>query len=310
MSHDNVEDLIALARRHELSEPEVRRLQMVLKTSESARALHEVGASFDKAPTTRPGDDELLTRVTARMKQGLAAKPTFDGRKRPQRWLIGTLALLATAAAAAAASVVGVALLAPGEHPSQALTPGPGSAGEEQPSTPTAAPTTAHNGPSEHARSNVPAKVRVEQVTGSAPVEPASSSATRRSGQRLASAQTAQGVFKAGNAARKSGKPDSALATYRQLQQAFPKSAEARLSYVLSGQLLLAMGKAQAALPQFDTYLRSGAPGGLAEEALWGKAQALSRLGRAGEERQVWRTLLQRFPKSVYAATARQRLER
>jgi hypothetical protein len=79
---------------------------------------------------------------------------------------------------------------------------------------------------------------------------------------------------------------------------------------VLSGRLLLSQGRASQALWQFEGYLRGGSTGGLGEEALWGKAQALSTLGRNAEERQVWRTLLERYPESVYAPTARRHLNR
>ena len=71
------------------------------------------------------------------------------------------------------------------------------------------------------------------------------------------------------------------------------------------GRLLLAQNAPQAALAHFSRYR-----GPLAEEALLGRAQALAALGRSDEERSAWRELLDRFPKSVYAARARSRLGR
>jgi hypothetical protein len=55
---------------------------------------------------------------------------------------------------------------------------------------------------------------------------------------------------------------------------------------------------------------RHTSPGALAEEALHGKAQALRSLGRASEENETWQLLLERFPKSIHAKTARERLQR
>src|SRR6186713_2475889 len=106
MGHDNVDDLIVLARRGELSEPEVRRLEMVLKTSDTTRALFEVGSSFDAALTRRPGDAELLERVRDRVKVRVAAKALAETPPRKQPWRLAALALLIAGAAAASAIAV------------------------------------------------------------------------------------------------------------------------------------------------------------------------------------------------------------
>jgi TolA-binding protein len=145
---------------------------------------------------------------------------------------------------------------------------------------------------------------------GASEADASARSAVRRRATEEVAPADAKSLFKAANDARKAGQSGRALATYRRLQQSFPSSPEARLSFVLSGRLLLSQGQAAQALSQFDRYLGMGSPGGLGEEALWGKAQALSRLGRASEERAVWRTLLDRYPESVYAPAARRRLDR
>jgi len=120
--------------------------------------------------------------------------------------------------------------------------------------------------------------------------------------------EAAGSLFKQANDSRKAGASNRALALYQRLQQRFPASPEAQVSLVLSGRLLLASGQSSRALSQFDRYLRAGGRGGLTEEALSGKAQALAALGRSDEEQQVWRTLLAQFPNSVYAHKARERL--
>jgi TolA-binding protein len=98
------------------------------------------------------------------------------------------------------------------------------------------------------------------------------------------------------------------MSLYRQLQSSFPASPQTSLSHVLLARLELGQGDPQAALTQFDAYLRQAPDGSLAQEALQGKAQALGALGRNDEEHDVWRELLRRFPTSPYAASARQRL--
>jgi TolA-binding protein len=306
MGHDNVDDLIALARRGKLGEPEARRLEMVLKTSDTTRALYEVGASFDRTLTGRSGDEELLARVRDRVTARVATRVVAGAPPLRQRRRLLALALLV--AGGAAASVVGLpTFTSRGQGQTAAL-------GSSVPTASTGTSATAKLGPAVPTRHE--ADVRDGERVGKN--EPGARSTAAGAPQPTshvpnavsASELTARELFATGNAARKSGAQANALATYHKLQQTFPGSPEARLSQVLSGRMLLGLGRTDAALAQFDRYLAGGAEGGLAEEALWGKAQALSRLGRTGDERRVWRTLLARFPKSVYATTARQRLER
>jgi len=73
--------------------------------------------------------------------------------------------------------------------------------------------------------------------------------------------------------------------------------------------LHLRRGASSAALEQFDAYLRKHPGGGLSEEALRGKAEALGRLGRGAEARSTWQELLSRFPESAYADLARSHLK-
>jgi outer membrane protein assembly factor BamD (BamD/ComL family) len=117
---------------------------------------------------------------------------------------------------------------------------------------------------------------------------------------------TAASLLQGANAARSRGQIEQAVSLLRALQQRFPGSPEATLSHVSLGKLLMLRGFAEAALQQFSTYLTIGGP--LEEEALVGRAQALGAMGRPREERGTWESLVTRFPNSIYAARARDRL--
>ena len=120
----------------------------------------------------------------------------------------------------------------------------------------------------------------------------------------------ARELFSRANGERKAGKVDEALLSYAELRRSFPGSQEATLSHVLSGRLLFGRGDTSRAAAEFAAYLARNPNGTLAEEALHGKAEALRALGRNEEERRTWERLLERFPGSIHAATARERLSR
>jgi TolA-binding protein len=120
--------------------------------------------------------------------------------------------------------------------------------------------------------------------------------------------RTAATLFRDARAARRQGELATARSLYAELQASFPESAEARVSRVALGKLLLMAGDGAAAERQFRLYL-AGSGGDLIEEALLGRAEALGRLGRSGEERRVWQELGARYPSSVYAERARKRLD-
>lgn len=115
-------------------------------------------------------------------------------------------------------------------------------------------------------------------------------------------------LFSAANAARRGRKTQEAVALYLRLQAEYPSSDEALVSHVLLARLELGRGAAPVALREFDAYLERAPRGALTQEALQGRAQALSRLGRKQEETATWRRLLQEFPNSVYARSAREHL--
>jgi TolA-binding protein len=119
-------------------------------------------------------------------------------------------------------------------------------------------------------------------------------------------AVTAATLFEQAEQLRRAGRGEAAVAGYRRLQDAFPDARETRLSFVLAGQLLLARGRPTDALAQFDRHPRIG--GDVGEEALAGRAAALEQLHRTADAIAAWKSLLERYPGSVYAARARARL--
>jgi hypothetical protein len=120
---------------------------------------------------------------------------------------------------------------------------------------------------------------------------------------------TAAELFARANLLRRREEASEAVRVYRELQRSFPGSPEELLSRVVLGRLLLdRLADPTAALAEFDVYLDSRSQGSLREEALVGRAVALGRLGRVAEERNVWKALLDAYPKSTSAARARARL--
>lgn len=132
---------------------------------------------------------------------------------------------------------------------------------------------------------------------------PASVYPSRRAEKAVPSAAT---LFARASDLRHSGRLDQAIEAYRVLQQRYPRTREANLSYALAGRLQLERGRPAQALSEFDRYLK--VEDGFVEEALAGRAEALERLGRVREEAAVWRLVLARFPKSIYSKRAQLRL--
>jgi TolA-binding protein len=123
------------------------------------------------------------------------------------------------------------------------------------------------------------------------------------------SAPTARDLFTSANMARRDNNGSRACSLYRELQRRYPTSVEALVSRVSFGRVLLdQLADPSGALGQFDQYLAQTTHTALAEEALFGRATALSQLGRPEAERETWRTLVTRYPSSIYADRARVRM--
>ena len=141
-------------------------------------------------------------------------------------------------------------------------------------------------------------------VEGSAPARAPASQTSQTSPVPATAAQ----LFRKANDARRLGQAQQAIQLYRTLQRDFPSSAEAALSQVSLGGLLLNRASAGAALEQFDHYLAASPGAALAAEALYGRARALQALGRQSEEKRTWQQLLSRFPGCPYRESAHRRL--
>jgi hypothetical protein len=114
-------------------------------------------------------------------------------------------------------------------------------------------------------------------------------------------------LYAEGNQARRLGQVGRAFTFYQLLQEQHPGSSEAELSRVTVATLLLNGGDASGALKGFERYL-AGPSRALEAEALVGRARALQRLGRKQSAAAAWREVQRRFPSSVYARQAAERL--
>ena len=284
-----VEDLIARARRGQLSPEEQRRLQVALESSLEARLLCEAGMAFDGESPVRPGDDELIARMAARV----ALRPR---RRRGKRWsaLLAVAGLL-LAPSALAGGVVALHLVW------QKATTTP-----EPTAVPAASSSSAAVATRSVPRRPAPAKPEPSsEPASSAPVPTAAfpdlpPSARQSPQPRSAAAE----VFALANEARRQGRTAAAIQAYEQLQREHPQSPEAKHADMTLAELYLGSGRPEVALRRFRLY--SG--GALKAEALWGEARALRQLGRSSEERQTLEALIRQFPGSAYVGAARKRL--
>jgi outer membrane protein assembly factor BamD (BamD/ComL family) len=141
------------------------------------------------------------------------------------------------------------------------------------------------------------------------PLRAASRRATLAAREEGGTDDGASGVFGAAESARGRGDLAEARRLYAELASRFRGTREELSARVLGGQMLLDdLDEPAAALGAFDRYLRDEPAGTLAEEAVVGRAQALRRLGRADAEAAAWNDLLVRYPRSVHAELARERL--
>jgi len=132
------------------------------------------------------------------------------------------------------------------------------------------------------------------------PVTSSSGAAVRRN-------LSASEMFAAAKAARERGDNAEALRLSKQIEEFFPNSPEGINSHVTLGMLYLALEQAEPALQEFATFRRVGDPE-LKAEAYFGQAQALRKLARYDDERIVLEELIANYPRSVYVAAARARL--
>jgi len=265
---------------------------------ERERELSErLTRDFDDERRVRAGDDELVLRACI----GALARPRASRYGRRTALLVALAATLVVASAAAATSLW---FATRGARLRELTEPMPNAAS----SVARGVRSVASPARADHAPSAPVAPSSTAPEAEAPPVEPQAAPAA--TGPRPATVpveRTAASLFHDASAARRAGDLGRARALYTELQSSFSSSNEARVSRVSLGKLLLGAGHADEAERQFRSYLALGA-GDLGEEALVGRADALGRLGRRDDERSVWQELLARYPSSVYAPRARQRL--
>jgi TolA-binding protein len=284
------DNLLIGYRRGALSDEEQARLDGHLGGCPTCRLTLQVGRDFDRVLDTVPGDDLLAARFARNIGPKLELQRTRPRQPRDKR-----RAVLVAAAVIAVIGSAGLAAAKLGAWPF---------------ARPAAEPAAAHR--REHA---TPALRKPTSAPAPGPAAAGSTAepiaATPDRDQAVPErAPRASELFAQANVRRREGEPLRARNLYRQLQQLYPRSAEVEVSYVSLGRVELELGEPRDALEQFDRYLAKSPRGALAEEALFGKASALERLGRGAAERAVWQTLLADHPSSVYADRARHRLER
>ena len=281
------DDLVARARRNELSDLEQRALAAHLEICGPCRAAAAVATLFDAIPETQPGDDRLIARVTARVTR---ARRRAGGHGLRAAAIVALVVL--TGGAAVAAWLAQRAALRP------TVVPPPVARATRAALHPATQPAV------------LPASPAAEEATAVEPPKPAVSSERKRApaATGVEMVATPAALFAEANGVRRTGEVRKAIGLYQALRQRFPGSEEARLSAISQGDLLLTEGEPAKAIAAYAAYLRAVPRGSLTEEALFGKARGLELLGRSREERETWQELAQRFPRSAYQPAARRRL--
>jgi hypothetical protein len=219
---------------------------------------------------------------------GLAAASRWTGARFAVPWAMPSNSLVAPAANAAAP--------APKHHASPAA-PAP-AAPDPVDVTPSSVDPVSPTEVGQAAAAPAPLAARAPHEVGAA---------TRRAAEAApAEPSDAPTLFQRANEAREMGDHSGAGELYGKLLNRFRASPEAHVSLAMFGRMLLDDGNAGGALRCFDDYLRQG--GALREDVMVGRAVALQRLGRVGEEANAWSSLLEAYPGSVHAERARRRL--
>ncbi len=288
------EELSIRARRGRLDDFEQRRLKVLLDSSLDAALAYRAGCEFDVEDIKRSGDDALVQRLTRRLLSERAA-PARRSR-RGLGWKLALAGVLGVAAAAAGPQLVerlkGGALWGYQKAPVAQVScpvPDPGMA--------------RHGGPPR--ADPLPQVAAPVAASSEAPEEDPPRAVVATGGRPRSVAETPAALFAEANRARRQGRIAEAIEAYHTLQRLHSSAPESHAADIVLG-MLYAKQSPNQALTHFSRYLGQGGP--LAPEALWGQAQALSDLGRAEKAREVYKSLLDQYPRSTYANAARARL--
>lgn len=272
------------------------------------RLEREVAAAFREVIQARPGDEaKLAAMIGAALASPPGGAPPATGGVAGKLWpkllggvgglVVAALVLLSSRDEDASPEVAAVVAAGPVAAASAAELPG-----EEEPAEPldVASSSLAPRVPGPEPGTLEPSTTRRSRRRAAAPAPPPS-------GPELPDDPDA--LLRAANQARRARSFAEADRRYTDLQARFPDSRAARTSQVSHGRVLLdTLDRPAGALDCFTAYLAAEPGGTLAEEAMVGRAQALRKMGREADARGAWRSLLERFPDSVHAPTARIRL--
>jgi len=281
--HPCCDDWMALDRRGALSTSERDAMARHLESCPDCRITRQLMVDFEHSGAPEPGDELIFGRAA---KAVLARRP--DRRTRAPRFAVAAALVLLVGGAASGAVLVGARLMAPsigrddlrrrpGSKPVVAPRWTVGSHSSTGPSTGAAG---AAVGPPDPLPTEVELPRKVEEA---GPSRPGALPRAKLVASRLVAtspSDEAAALFGRAVKEREQGRTLEAIATFRSLQHRFPRSPEARVSWVSLGDLLLDDGDPAAALRAFDAYLVAQPSGPLAPEALLGKARALSALGQ------------------------------
>jgi len=275
-------ELVVRQRRGELSPAEQAALEAHLQMCASCRLTQRLGEDFEQASVLDPADGERIAQLSEVARQwALGVAPVRARSRARSRWPLALIAASLLFVAFGASAALGMF------HERIPVT--------ESVATPAARPAPAH----EVARAR-----SVEPKGDQAPAPPQTEKPVHAAA-RVEVTESAAELLERGSQARREGNVTQAIAVFQKLEQRYPASTEARIAEVRLGGLLLARGQARAALAEFDRHLSRG--GGLAPEALYGKARALGALGDPNE-REVLSSLVRDYPGSPYVGFAERRL--
>jgi TolA-binding protein len=271
------EELVEAEAFGELSDAERAELEALAAQDVARQAERRVLSQIpDLVPLERElaaADRELIERAIAQHAQR---------RSKASRWMVAAIVLVPLAAAAAYVPFI-LESSEPSAEPPATTTEAPPRAATPKPARPDEAPDAVQEPPAS------------PEPSADSPA-PAAKAARPSAAELLARAQRARAARDYRGAVR----------AYQTLLHGHPASSEARLAQVSLAQLQLAQGNARAALAGFDAYQRRG--GALAQEAHYGKIQALQALGRRDEERAEIRRFLSRYPQALQGAALKRRL--
>lgn len=276
--------------------------------------LERASRGFDAESEVLAGDDKRIERIE-RAVQRRYGRPVVSSALRRPVALAVACGLLMTGVAFAGAMLIAGRRKLP-DRPLPTLVTAPGNAAPRPQVSvvlprvadePVLAPSAAVEAPLPAVapavpRVAAPGTAVADPSTVATPNEPSA-----KAFEDAPSAVTAGELFAAASRARVAGDAARSIALSQQLLSQFPSSAEATATHLSLGMLLLQQGQAARALGELETYERLAGGRGRAE-ALWGKAQALQRLGRSAEERAVLTELIEKYPSAAYTAAAKKRL--